>query len=129
MEGSHWTHSETSRAHQAWIQGVNVRTQDWGLCYRMCSNRKLGDLLVVMYSVPYSHDFHSNWCAVGIFKKGDTSDHYNTMYYNAEHGFKRKDFYGNVDPVVYEDSDYTVTANMGTSHKPEIQVTVDRIQI
>ena len=39
-----------------------------------------------------------------------------------QHGFKRKDFYGIVDPDVYEDSENTVTANMGTSHKPEIQV-------
>merc|ERR1712173_88427 len=29
-------------------------------------------MLVVMYSVPYSQDFHSNWLAVGIFHLEDT---------------------------------------------------------
>ena len=68
-----------------------------------------GKMLVVMYSVPYDHNFHSNWCGAGIFKTGDTSNHYKLMYYNAESGFKRKEFYRNVDPVVYEDSDFTVS--------------------
>eukprot|EP00091_Calanus_sinicus_P003165 TRINITY_DN13321_c0_g1_i1.p1 TRINITY_DN13321_c0_g1~~TRINITY_DN13321_c0_g1_i1.p1 ORF type:complete len:203 (-),score=46.92 TRINITY_DN13321_c0_g1_i1:39-647(-) len=79
-------------------------------------------MLVVMYSIPYSHDWHSNWCAVGIFDKGDTTDHFQMMYNNAEKGFKRKDFYRNTDPVIYQDANNIAVVNMGTTHKPELQV-------
>ena len=48
---------------------------------------KLGDwdkMLVVMYSVPYSHDFHSNWLAVGIFNIEDTTDLRNDVLQNRK---------------------------------------------
>jgi len=86
---------------------------------------KIGDtnkMLVVMYSVPYSHDWHSNWLGVGIFKLADTSNHYNIMYHNKESGFKRQSFYASADPIVHKDANYLVSASMGTTHKAEIQV-------
>merc|ERR1711872_342057 len=79
-------------------------------------------ILVVMYDVPYSHDFYSNHCAVGIFDKGDTGGHYKMMRYNEDECFKKKDFYYDVDPVGVEIDDFTVVATMGSSHKPEIEV-------
>jgi len=86
-------------------------------------NKRNEKMLVVMYSIPYSQDFHSNYCAVGIFDKEDTIDHFNLMYYRkTETGFKRKEFYRDADPAIYHDSNYIVTATMGSNHKPELQV-------
>ena len=89
---------------------------------------KLGDwdkMLVVMYSVPYSHDFHSNWLAVGIFNIEDTTDYYEMMYYKTENGFRRKKFYRNGDPVEYTgDEQFSVQGTMGSQHKPEIRISL-----
>ena len=76
-----------------------------------------------MYSVPYSFDLHSNWCGVGIFHVGQHEDLFQKMYYNAEVSFRRKEFYHNTDELRYEgDDQFEVSATMGTSHKPDIQV-------
>ena len=80
-------------------------------------------MVVVMYSVPYSHDFHSNWCGVGIFDVTDTSDFFNMMYSSSEVKFRRKDFYNNTNTVKYEEDErFEVSATMGTTHKSDIQV-------
>jgi len=100
----------------------NTATGCSGTASWTIGNKRNEKMLVVMYSIPYSHDFHSNYCAVGIFDKGDTTDHFNIMYYKAESGFKRKDFYRDADPAIYNGSDYIVSATMGSNHKPEIQV-------
>jgi len=82
-----------------------------------------GKILVVMYSIPYSHDFHSNWCGAGIFDEQDTSGFYEKMYHGNEDGFKRKDFWNNLDPLEYSgDSTFAVRAAMGNSHKSSIEV-------
>merc|ERR1712107_595064 len=52
-----------------------------------------GKMVVVMYSVPYDQNIHSNWCGVGIFDVTDTSDFFDIMYYGEEVKFRRKDFY------------------------------------
>ena len=87
---------------------------------------KIGDtgkIIVLMYSIPYSHDLHSNWLAVGIFREQDTTNFYSKMYYDAERSFKRKEFYYDTHPLKYSgNSVYEVVASMGTSHKPEISV-------
>merc|ERR1711862_165333 len=82
-----------------------------------------GKMLVVMYSIPYSHDFHSNWLGVGIFNLESTGGYYDKMYYQTQVGFQRKDFWSNLSPVSYSDGEYTVEATMGNSHKAEIRVT------
>lgn len=79
-------------------------------------------MVVVMYSVPYSHDFHSNWCGVGVFDVQETSNFFEKMYNGHEENFKRKDFYYDQDPVTYKNADFTINATMGTSHKSTIQV-------
>ena len=87
---------------------------------------KIGDtgkMLVVMYSCPYSFDFYTNWCGVGIFDVSRDEDFYQLMYYGAEDSFKRKDYYYDADEVRYSDDDrYEVSATMGNTHKAEIQV-------
>jgi len=100
----------------------NTATGCSGTASWTIGNKSHEKMLVVMYSIPYSHDFHSNYCAVGIFDKRDTTDFFNLMYYKTEQGFKRKDFYRDADPAIHNDSNYIVTATMGSNHKPEIQV-------
>jgi len=80
-------------------------------------------ILVVMYSLPYSHDFHSNWCGVGIFDVQDTTDFFDKMYNGSEVDFKRKDFWSDLTPVEYTDNSmFRVTASMGASHKADVTV-------
>ena len=78
-----------------------------------------GEKLVVMYSVPYSHDFHSNWIGVGL-SSGTPS--YYEMYNGTESGFKRKDFYYDVNPVEYNGNKFDVVGTCGTDHTPTIVV-------
>ena len=77
--------------------------------------------LVLMYSIPYSQDFHSNWIGVGLCNKSTTLT-YEAMYYGEENNFKRKDFYDAIDDVSFTTSDFRVEATCGTSHKPTIRV-------
>lgn len=81
-----------------------------------------GRMLVVMYSVPYSHDWHSNWCGAGVFVEQDTSGFFERMYNGSEVGFKRKEFYNNRQPLSYKDTDFSLHASMGSSHKPTVEV-------
>ena len=85
---------------------------------------KTNKMLVVMYSVPYSHDFHSNWCGVGIFDIGDTENHFTKMYYEGETTFARKEFYYDSLPVVYKGEQFSVHAVMDKTHKSNIKVSV-----
>jgi len=80
-------------------------------------------MLVIMYSVPYSHDYYANWLGVTVTDKEDTSDYYNKMYYNSQTFFKRKEFYYDTDPVTYTgDNEFAISGTMGTTHKPTIKV-------
>jgi len=86
---------------------------------------KIGDTnrkLVVMYSVPFNHDYYSNVCAAGIFALNATID-FDMMYYKSENGFKRKDFWKDLTALTYDkDSMFVVTASMGSNHRPHIKV-------
>ena len=83
-----------------------------------------------MYSLPYSHDFHSNWCGVGIFDVQDTTDFFDKMYNGSEVDFKRKDFWSDLTPVEYTDNSmFRVTASMGASHKADVTVTQESYEI
>ena len=75
--------------------------------------------LVVMYSIPYSHDFHSNWIGVGL---SSSIPSFYEMYNGIESGFKRKEFYYDVNPVLYQGKQFNVVATCGTDHKPTIVV-------
>ena len=81
------------------------------------SNEKL----VLMYSIPYSHDFHSNWIGVGLCNKSTTPT-FDEMYYGNSNDFNRKDFCDDMDPVSFSTSNFRVEATSGTNHKPTIKV-------
>ena len=86
-------------------------------------------MLVVMYSVPYDHNFHSNWCGTGVFTEQDTSGFFEKMYNDNEIGFKRKEFYHNIEGLSYKDLDYSVHASMDSSHKPTIEVVTHNFSV
>ena len=77
--------------------------------------------LVLMYSIPYDHNLHSNWIGVGLCNKSITPT-FDEMYYGEERDFKRKEFYNDIDPVNFSTSKFAVDATSGTSHKPTIRV-------
>ena len=77
--------------------------------------------LVLMYSIPYSQDFHSNWIGVGLYNKSSTPT-FDEMYYGYSNDFNRKDFYDDIDPVSFSTSNFAVEATCGTNHKPTIKV-------
>ena len=80
-------------------------------------------LLVVMYSVPFDHNFHHNWLAVGVFDKKKTQANADVMYYNEETEFKRKRFWDDTNPVIYDgNADYLVEGSMGSDYKAVIKV-------
>ena len=83
-------------------------------------------LLTVMYSLPYSFDFHTNWLAVSIHGPNEFGSKrlFDTLYYEDEEGrFSRKQFYYRTGPAVdTDDTGYQVTGNMGTAHKSTINI-------
>lgn len=83
-----------------------------------------GLMLVVMYSIPYDHNLHSNWLGIGIFSQQATDSFFDTMYYEAEVGFKRKEFYYNVHTLYYQPPSnlYVVSATCGRNCTAEIEV-------
>jgi len=82
-------------------------------------------MVVVMYTLPYSFDFHSNWLAVGIFPLGDTHGYFDKMHSGPEDFFTRKQFYHNTHPVLYmADSQFEVSAKMGATHQETITLKI-----
>ena len=89
---------------------------------------KLRKKLVLMYSIPFDQNLYSNWIGVGIFDLSDTGDKFAKMYYQPEESFKRKAFYTDVTPVVYDgDPDFSVEATCGTTHQPTINVSQNKL--
>ena len=88
--------------------------------------------LVVMYSIPYSHDLHTNWIAIGLFdqhdpkdtRQKDTKPMFQKMYSGEQDKFARKDFYNDIKPVLFHGEKFYVEATCGTDHKPTIKVCI-----
>ena len=79
--------------------------------------------LVVMYSIPYLHDFHSNWIAIGLFNQNDTCKKFQKMYKGEGYNFARKKFYNEISPVAFRgNKNFYVEATCGTDHTPTIKV-------
>jgi len=93
-------------------------------CYGTLS-WKIGDtnqIIVVMYSAPYSFDWHSNYLGVWIGREQPTEEFAYKMYYGGK-GYL-KEFYYDGNPIHYPKGDYHVWASMGQSHQPEIVVRI-----
>ena len=77
-----------------------------------------------MYSLPFNFDFHSNWIGLGIFDiSQDTTMLFQKMYYDQPtKQFERKEFYYDVDPLVYENESFAVRAICGNTHAPTIHI-------
>ena len=84
--------------------------------------------LTVMYSVPYSHDFHSNWLALGIHGPEEFSDKgmFDMMYHKERDWFTRKAFHHNLNPVTHTSEYLVVNGTMDNSRRPEILVQLYR---
>ncbi|GAU89061.1 hypothetical protein RvY_01656-2 [Ramazzottius varieornatus] len=57
----------------------------------------LGKRIVLMWSAPYSFDFHANWLAIGTMEDQYANlispQTFNEMYKGTESWFRRKEFY------------------------------------
>jgi hypothetical protein len=92
---------------------------------------KIGDTnkaVFVMYSLPYNHDFYSNWLAVGIsdYTRGpDGNDAlpgnqnndvlFNKMY-NGSGNFTRREYYSTIKETEFKQDRFLIQGSMGTSH-------------
>ncbi|CAG2245698.1 unnamed protein product [Mytilus edulis] len=88
-----------------------------------------GKRAVVMWSVPYSHWFHSNWLAVGLTESGNQAhkDWFDQMYYHESGSglhFKRKDYYYDTNILSFKDEKFEITGIMGTSYKPTARIII-----
>ncbi|XP_060074368.1 tereporin-Ca1-like [Ylistrum balloti] len=86
--------------------------------------------VVVMWSVPFNHDYYQNWLGVGLTKPGKTKHDkswYKTMYYQSntsELSFIRKKFYTDVNPVTISDEDFEVEGTIGSTHIADAHIVV-----
>ncbi|XP_055350919.1 tereporin-Ca1-like [Paramacrobiotus metropolitanus] len=91
--------------------------------------------IVVMWSLPFNHDFSHNVLAVGIRSNngnnennGNTSNTFREMYSENEQSyFRRKEFYSVIDPVEHMDNRVKVRGRMGNAHKTDIIIDVHAI--
>merc|ERR1711935_765194 len=92
---------------------------------------KTDKVLIVMYSVPFDQNLHTDWCGVGISKLtntknliGNTKEVFNRMYY-GEPGtwFKRQEFYKVIKNLEFEGDDtFNVSMVMGSSSITDMTV-------
>ena len=86
---------------------------------------KIGEsnkMFVIMFSVPYNQDFYKNKIGIGIFPVSNTESFFQSMYYGKEINFQRKQFFHDTNSIKYEDQDFIVYGNMGSAHKPSIEI-------
>ena len=82
---------------------------------------------IVMWSAPYSFDFHSNWLAVGIIgANSHVRSLADTMYEepSEESTYTLGEFYDSTRIISYCDDVICVHGTMGTAHKTFIKIEV-----
>lgn len=84
--------------------------------------------LVIMWSIPWSHNRHSNMLAVG-FQEGEVNlenEQYREMYYEEETWFQRQGYTkdGSCRPVEvsHKNKHFKIRGTMGTDYKCEVKV-------
>ena len=79
--------------------------------------------LAILFSVPYDHNFHSNWFAAGFFPRWKSCNYnlYVQMYYRSQYGFARRKG-GN--HLTHRDRGFTVKATMTNTFTPHMLVDV-----
>ncbi|KAM4615184.1 DELTA-sagatoxin-Srs1a-like isoform 1-T3 [Polymixia lowei] len=82
-------------------------------------------VVAVMFSVPYDRNLYSNWCAVGIFDRGNDCDYnlYDIMYNGTENNFVRGKADGS--SISYEGDYVIVRASMSDSGEAVLMVNVN----
>lgn len=120
-------HREAFLAHKIGFTATGTYgTASWLIPRR---SEKTEKRLVVMWSVPFNHDFYSNWLAVGFATPADAHhDWYKQMYYKeSKNGlnFVRGEFDKSIQTIYIEDGDIRITGTMGTSHKTQVSVIVN----
>ncbi|XP_057309393.1 tereporin-Ca1-like [Hydractinia symbiolongicarpus] len=86
-----------------------------------------GDLIHIMYSAPYSFDFHANWLGFAICPKSSSECRSITadkMYYEKTSYAKLKKFARSISQLRTCGTHFCMTGTMGTSHKPELDIRV-----
>jgi len=78
--------------------------------------------VTIMWSVPYSHDFHSNWMGVGI--RSDSSADFDTMYYGHGRWFRRAEYYYNIPTIRHCNDHICIVGTMGTAHRVEAHIKI-----
>ena len=79
----------------------------------------------MMYSVPYSHDFHSNWLGLWIHDRDDLEGDepmFTRMYYRDGFGV-RQEYYYDLPELKLFTPGFTAKGSMGSSHKTSIRIT------
>lgn len=84
---------------------------------------------VVMWSCPYSFDFHTNWLGVGLTDRGFTGHRnwYRQMYYRSSGrglNFSRGEYYYHTRTISIQDNEFEVVGIMGTSHQANARIIV-----
>ncbi|CAC5409006.1 Tereporin-Ca1 [Mytilus coruscus] len=89
---------------------------------------------VVMWSCPYSFDYHSNWLGVGLTEIDNMHhrDWFKQMYYESSGkglNFRRGDYYYHTRKISIKDSQFEVVGTMGTSHKSKARIIVRPLEL
>nr|AXS67889.1 coluporin-17 [Colubraria reticulata] len=85
---------------------------------------------VVMWSVPYDHLIYSNWLALGMSKKGQSTEQKNKVWYRDMYEstssmslyFKRKKFRHDQNPITFRDDDVKIYAVMTNGRKCYVRI-------
>ena len=89
-----------------------------------------GYFVVFMWSVPYDHNYHSNWLAIAIWPSYAAPHHqddFNFMYYNcqtAPNNCVAGEYYNTINQISIEYGGFYITGTMGSNYQPKAQIDV-----
>lgn len=95
----------------------HTATGVWVYCLYAVNNKHVH----IMYSAPYSFDFHSNWLALAITSSATTLDA-DKMYYKSYSHMARQEYDDRVVPTEICRQGLCIKGSMGTSHKPTVTI-------